>query len=377
MQNQMPRFVLILLLSLWVSPAYAHKPSDSYLMLSVKGDHLTGQWDIALRDLDYAIGLDADGNGEITWGEVKAKQTEIAAYALAHLAITVDDVGCPMRVTEHLIDNHSDGAYEVMRFAVDCPPAPQVLTIKYSLFFDLDPQHRGLLRLEEQGRTHTAVFSPDRETWQLEGQSVGLGSQFRDFFETGVWHIWTGFDHILFLCALLLPAVLEHRDGKWQAVTNFRKAFLDVISIVTAFTIAHSITLSLAVLGFITLPSRLIESTIAASVVVAALNNLYPLIEKRLWIVAFVFGLVHGLGFANVLTDLALPKPALAVSLVSFNLGVETGQLAIVGTFLPVAYLSRRSWLYPRLVLGAGSLSIVAVASVWLIERSLNVSIFL
>ena len=178
-------------------------------------------------------------------------------------------------------------------------------------------------------------------------------------------------------CApLLLPAVLELRGRKWQAVAGFRQAFIDVVSIVTAFTIAHSITLSLAVLGFITLPSRLIESTIAASVIVAALNNLYPLIDKRLWIVAFVFGLVHGLGFANVLTDLALPKPALAVSLVSFNLGVEAGQLAIVATFLPLAYLSRRSWLYPRLALGAGSLSIAAVASVWLIERSLDIGIF-
>ena len=95
-----------------------------------------------------------------------------------------------------------------------------------------------------------------------------------------------------------------------------------------------------------------------------------------MWIVAFVFGLVHGLGFANVLTDLALPKPALAVSLVSFNLGVEAGQLAIVATFLPLAYLSRRSWFYPRLALGAGSLSIAAVASVWLIERSLDIGIF-
>jgi hypothetical protein len=213
-------------------------------------------------------------------------------------------------------------------------------------------------------------------TATLEGRSVALGRQFLDYFRTGVWHIWTGFDHILFLCALLLPAVLEHRGGRWQAVASFREAFLEVLSIVTAFTIAHSLTLSLAVLGFITLPSRLIESTIAASVVVAALNNVYPMIAKRLWLVAFVFGLVHGLGFANVLTDLALPKPALAVSLVSFNLGVEAGQLAIVAAVLPLAYLARRSWLYPRLVVGAASLSIAAVASVWLIERSLNVSVF-
>ena len=369
--------VLVLLLSVWVTaPADAHKPSDAYLALSVEGDHVTGQWDIALRDLDFAIGLDADGNGEITWGEVKAKHKEIAAYALARLRIAADGASCSTTVREHLIDNHSDGAYEVMRFSADCPAAPEVLTIKYTLLFDLDPQHRGLLRLEEQGRTHTAIFSPEHDTWRLEGHSVALGRQFFEYFRTGVWHIWTGFDHILFLCSLLLPVVLERGRGRWQAVTTFHPAFFEVLRIVTAFTISHSITLSLAVLGFITLPSRLTESTIAASVVIAALNNLYPLIEKRLWIVAFLFGLVHGLGFANVLTDLALPKPALAVSLVSFNLGVEAGQLAIVAAFLPLAYLTRRSWLYPRLVVGAGSLGIAAVASVWLIERSLNVSIF-
>jgi HupE / UreJ protein len=373
----MRRLALMLLLAWWIGPAAAHKPSDSYLSLSLRGDHLAGQWDIALRDLDYAIGLDADGNGEITWAEVKAKHQEIAAYALARLMISADGVACPTTAGEHLIDHHSDGAYAVLRFAADCPGVPHVLSIRYRLLFDLDPQHRGLLRLEEAGRTHTAVFSPDQDTWHLEGHSVALGRQFLEYFETGVWHIWTGFDHILFLCALLLPAVLEHRHGRWQAVATFREAFFEVFGIVTAFTIAHSVSLSLAVLGVINLPSRLVESTIAASVVIAALNNLYPLVEKRLWMVAFVFGLVHGLGFANVLTDLALPRPTLVVSLVSFNLGVEAGQLAIVATFLPLAYLSRRSWFYPRVVLGAGSLGIAAVASVWLFERSLDVSILL
>jgi hypothetical protein len=359
-----------------LSPAAAYKSSDSYLTLRLDQGRISGQWDIALRDLDYAIGIDSNNDGVITWGELRAHHAAIAAYALSHLRLEADGSACATRPADHLVDEHSDGAYEVLQFAVDCPGVPAVLNIKYTLLFDLDPQHRGLLRLEEQGRTHTAVFSPDHDSWQLEGRSVALGRQFLDYFLTGVWHIWTGFDHMLFLCALLLPAVLEHRGGRWQAVASFRQAFLEVVSIVTAFTIAHSITLSLAVLGFISLPSRLIESAIAASVVVAALNNLYPVIQKRLWVVAFVFGLVHGLGFANVLTDLALPKPALAVSLVSFNLGVEAGQLAIVAAFLPLAYLSRRSWLYPRLALGAGSLGIVAIASIWLIERSLNVSIF-
>jgi hypothetical protein len=212
----MLRLALICLLSMWVAPTFAHKPSDSYLMLLVEGDHLTGQWDIALRDLDYAIGLDADGDGQITWGEVKAQHEEITAYAMARLAVAADGVACPITVTGHLIDDHSDGAYAVLRFDADCPAVPQVLTIKYRLFFELDPQHRGLLRLEEQGLTHTAVFSPDHDTWRLEGHSVALGRQFLEYFGTGVWHIWTGFDHILFLCALLLPAVLEYRHGRWQ-----------------------------------------------------------------------------------------------------------------------------------------------------------------
>jgi hypothetical protein len=371
----MRRFGLVLLLPLWAGLAHAHKPSDSYLALWVDGARLSGQWDIALRDLDYAIGLDADGNGEIAWGEIKAKHAEIAAYALARLSVAADRVRCPMTVTEHLIDNHSDGAYAVLRFAVDCPAVPQILTIKYTLLFDLDPQHRGLLRLEEPGGTHTAVLSPDHDTWQPQGHSSGLGRQFLDYFQTGVWHIWTGFDHVLFLFALLLPAVLEERGGRWRAAETFRTSFLEVVKIVTAFTIAHSITLSLAVLGFITLPSRLVESTIAASVVLAALNNLHPLVERRLWVIAFVFGLAHGLGFANVLLDLALPKTALAVSLVSFNLGVEAGQLVIVGVFLPLAYLARRSWLYPRLVVRAGSFCIAAIASLWLIERAFEVRI--
>ena len=227
------------------------------------------------------------------------------AYVLARLIIATDGARCAFSITEHLIDNHSDGAYEVMRFAVDCPAAPRVLTIKYALFFDLDPQHRGLLRLEEQGRTHTAVFSPDRETWQLEGQSVGLREPISRLFRdrkvpsiSGPKASTTSYSS----APCCFPLCSSTVAGDAQAVATFRKAFLDVISIVTAFTIAHSITLSLAVLGFVTLPSRLIESTIAASVVVAALNNVAPLIEKRLWIVAFVFGLVHGLGFANVLT---------------------------------------------------------------------------
>ncbi len=359
-----------------LTPVAAHKSSDSYLSLRLNGQEIIGQWDVALRDLDHALGLDSNNDGIITWGELRSLHGRIASYLLSRLAFQSDGKPCKTRVIEHLVDDHSDGAYEVLKFAADCAGRPQILEVGYDFFFDLDPQHRALLRFEVNGQTHAAVLSPSQKTWRLQDDSVSWLRTFLDYFNEGVWHIWTGFDHILFLCALLLPAVLSQRAGRWIGVTEFGEALRNVLKIVTAFTLAHSITLSLAVLGFISLPSRLVESAIALSVITAALNNLRPVAQGRLWVVAFGFGLVHGLGFANVLVELGLPAGALAVALVSFNLGVEAGQLVIVSAILPVAYLCRHWWLYPRFVLGAGSCGIVAVASVWLIERSLNLNFF-
>jgi HupE / UreJ protein len=362
---------------LWMfGPALAHKMSDSYLSLRVDGAEIIGQWDVALRDLDYALGLDSNNDGIITWAELRAHHAVIADYLLARLSLRSDGEACPARVTDGLVDDHSDGTYEVLRFTADCGGPVQKLDITYNFFFDFDPQHRGLLRLEMRGQNFTTVFGPAQKNWHLERNSPSWTREFLDYFEEGVWHIWTGFDHILFLCALLLPSVLSRRSGKWSPLDGFDEAFRNVFKIVTAFTLAHSITLTLAVLGFIALPSRLVESAIAISVIAAALNNLYPIVQRRLWVVAFGFGLVHGLGFANVLTELGLPPDALAVSLFGFNLGVEAGQLVIVGAILPLVFFFRRSLLYPRLVLGAGSASIVAIAFVWLIERTLNLNIF-
>src|SRR5262249_57911702 len=121
-----------------------------------------------------------------------------------------------------------------------------------------------------------------------------------DYGHEGVWHIWTGYDHLLFLLSLLLPAVFIRSavaGWRWEPANNFRAAFLDVVKVVTAFTLAHSVTLSLAALGFVSPPSRWIESAIALSVVLAALNNIWPLVHAGRWVIALCFGLVHGFGF--------------------------------------------------------------------------------
>ena len=174
------------------------------------------------------------------------------------------------------------------------------------------------------------------------------------------------------LTCMLLPAVLRREHGRWHATGRFRDAFVEVAGIVTAFTLAHSLTLALAALGFVNPPSRLVESAIAATVVIAALNNLYPLVPTRRWTLAFALGLIHGFGFAGVLGDLGLPQTALLPALAGFNLGVETGQLVIVCAFLPLAWGLRTTSLYRRAILAGGSVAVVAIASVWLLQRSLN-----
>ncbi len=370
--------LIALLLVLLLPTAWAHKPSDSYLTVNVKAAATSGQWDIALRDLDFALTLDADGNGEITWGEVRARHADIASYATQRLTVTADDKPCTLEVGAQQIDEHTDGRYSVLPLTLQCESAsPTRVALTYTLFADLDPQHRGLLNLVARGASRSAVLGPQQAMQSFELGEVNRWRQFVDYVREGVWHIWIGLDHILFLLSLLLPSVLAWQAAKkkWQAVNSFREAFVDVIKVVTAFTLAHSITLSLAALGVIELPSRWVESVIAASIIVAALNNVWPRIVGRLWMVAFGFGLVHGFGFASVLADLGLPRDALVLALVGFNVGVELGQVAIVIVFLPLAYALRRTAFYRRGVMVGGSLVIALLAAVWFIERAFEVKL--
>ena len=357
--------------------AMAHKPSDSYLTLRVDGSAVQGQWDVALRDWEYAVGLDEDGDGAITWGELRRRHAELAAYMLDRLEIDAQGRRCALSPGDQLVDQHSDGAYAVLRFRADCGPDPvRRLEIGYRLFFDLDPSHRGLLNLQHGGITLTAVFSAEHPRQSLAPGEVTHASQFFAYAREGVWHIWIGADHVLFLISLLLPAVLVPIGRAWRSAERFMPVFWDVFKVVTAFTVAHSITLSLAALSVIALPSRLVESVIALSVVLAALNNIHPVVHHARWAVAFGFGLIHGFGFASVLADLGLPQDALLIALLGFNLGVEGGQLAIVAAFLPLAFWLRGRWVYRRMILDGGSAAIAAVAAVWLIERAVDVRLF-
>lgn len=408
---------LMLLVSL---PAFAHKESDAYLTLRTdpaNAHALHGQWDIALRDLDFAIGIDSNRDGAITWGEVQAHRAQIERYALARLAIKGDGLTCDAQPTTQQIDEHTDGAYDVILFDSICDKEiPSRLTIVYRLFQDVDPYHRGIITIHNRGVTVGAVLGPENPSTSLDVRKADRWGQFRSFVFDGMLHIWTGIDHLLFILSLLLPAVLIRRridkvDGndpgnnasggwnstqtqiagfgsggaiavfrpnaryQWFPVTNWWAAFIDVVKIVSAFTLSHSVTLTLAVLGIVDLPSRLVESGIAISVIVAAGNNLYPLIRKRIWLIAFAFGFVHGLGFASALAGLQLPPWSMAASLGGFNVGVEIGQETLVLLVMPIAFLMRRTVFYQKVVLRWGSAIIITMATGWLIQRAFDVLI--
>lgn len=371
-----PAYVLVLAL-FFCLPAWSHKPSDSYLTLRGEGSAITARWDIALRDLDYVLQLDRDGNGELTWGEVRQRSADIEQLAVSRLALSSQGEACPLQSTGPLmLERHSDGTYAVLTLQAQCARLAGSVQADYSLLFDVDPTHRGLVQWTPAGATRpqALIFATDSARQQLRLSAPSAWETLRQYVLDGIWHIWIGFDHILFLVALLLPAVLVRQARAWAPSPSLRGASIEVLKVVTAFTVAHSITLSLAVLGVVSLPSRLVESVIAASVVIAALNNLRGTVDKRRWVMAFAFGLVHGFGFASVLADLGLPQGALALALVGFNVGVELGQLAIVAVFLPVAFALRATNFYRIGVLRFGSLAVAALAGWWFIERAFDLA---
>ncbi|MBL8952023.1 MAG: HupE/UreJ family protein [Myxococcaceae bacterium] len=350
--------------------AHAHKASDAYLTLDYRGAPQL-RVDLALRDLDDDLGLDTSGDGAITWAEVQARQPAIDAK----LARLVRVAGCTFSPSKHGITPHSDGNYLVIEGPLSCV-APGAVTVTYGLFFERDPQHRALVRLLLGSTEQTIIATPEQRELTFDAKPEA-GASLGQFLLEGVHHILIGTDHLLFLTALLLPSVLRRRGRlktlgltDWEPREALKPVLVDVAKIVTSFTVAHSVTLALAALDIVELPSALVESAIAATVMLVALSNLWPLAAGERWGPAFTLGLVHGFGFSSVLKDSGLRGTSLVAELLGFNLGVECGQLMFVALVVPMCFALSRLKVYPWLA-RAGSLAIGVIGAVWLYERAL------
>ena len=350
--------------------AQAHIASNGFLAIQIDGQNISGSMELAVRDAELAVGVDADRDGRVTWGELRAAEPQLTRYASEHLGFVSQGGACEPVFQPIEVNDRVDGTYVWIPFKARCAAAVRDLKIRYTLLEGIDPSHRGLLSLTAGSIVQTGVLGGGAQA-DFEVFAASPGRAFVEYFRAGVGHILSGIDHLLFLISLLLPAVLLRRNGSWEPVPAARPALLGIFKVVTAFTLAHSITLSLAALDIVRLPSRLTESVIAASIVVAALNNIFPVITESRARIAFAFGLLHGFGFASVLADMGLPHGARVVSLFAFNLGIEAGQLAVVLTVMPIVYALRSGTFYRRAVMPWGSAAIAALALVWLVQRAL------
>ncbi|MDY7105863.1 MAG: HupE/UreJ family protein [Actinomycetota bacterium] len=377
------------LLGLAAAPAGAHTGDQAYLYLDVAENELAGRVELPYGDVRTVFGLSLEGTDEEVLTELEANAAELHEYADAHLSIGAGGEDWPVEFdgVELLEAEEEWTQYVVLPFEVDLDggSTPRSLDVGFDPFFDeIDGRDALLLIANDWGagvidNTEEVLVAFDGDT---RSRSVDLGdtSQWTNFtssIELGVDHIRTGPDHIAFVLVLLLPSVLVFvaAPGSWAPGRSFGQGLWRVLKIVTMFTVAHSITFSLAGLGLLPLPpSKLVESIIAVSIAAAALHNLRPVTPNREWLLAFGFGLFHGLGFASLVSGLDVSRETQLVSLLGRNVGIEIGQAIVILMTFPALFLVSRTRFY-RPFFVAGSIVLAAIAIAWTIERVLEIEL--
>ena len=377
----------LLLLTAFALPAAAHRLGESYLYLQVYEERITGRFEIALTDLNPALGLSGTDQ-EITPDNLLEHIGFLQTYYREKVKLETPQGPVTLRWSGQSVLN-AHGGYVMMPFEFGgVEGVPEKITVDYSVLFDEEPKHRGFLLVEHNWATGTfanesgisLVFSPDKRRQDFDLTTSGFWPGFFAVLNLGMEHIWEGIDHILFLIALLIPAVLRREDGPgprgtWFPVDKFMPALINVVKIVTAFTVAHSITLSLASLGIVSLPGKLVEVIIAASIAIAAADLIFPIFRGKVWMIVAGFGLFHGFGFAGALSEMGVLHEKIGPSLLAFNLGVEIGQVVIVAILVPILFLARNLKLYIKVGLPAAAIFLILVSGVWVSERAFGIDI--
>jgi hypothetical protein len=360
----------LLLAALCHAPAaLAHAASTSFISIGIPDDAgpVDVRWDLSLQDLVWTVFIDADVDGEVTWGEIEAARPAIASALFGQIAIDRGGAACTLAVRDFALARRLEQNFLSIALDARCP-RPGALQVGGPLFMAGDASQRVLLSATRGASKFQGVITPDSTGW-IEPARASAWAEFARFVGEGVWHVAVGYDHIAFVLLLLLPSVLRPVSGKWQGATRLPQVARDIVTIITAFTIAHSITLALAVTGTLRLPGKPIEIAIAASIAIAAALNLVPQLARLRLPLAFGFGFVHGFGFANALAEIDATGVTLLPLLAGFNIGVELAQLSIVGAVLPLIYYARATRWYAGGVMPLGSCALGAAGLVWLVQR--------
>lgn len=368
----------------WLMPgaAHAHSGEESYVYLDIFDDGLEGRVEFPVKDLNEVLGIDIpqDEAGAITATE--ANLEAIQAYAAEHLSLGLGGEEWPLEFEGFRVLPARTGTYSIVDFVVleEFDTVPRTFDVTYDGIIESLPQKSALLLIAtdfgsgtfaNEGN-HLLTFTSGGTTQQVALDDASFIAGVTATIGLGIDHIFIGSDHILFIAALVLPAVLIiGRSRKWLPAPSFRSSLWRVVKIATSFTVAHTVTLTLGGLGIVELPVSFVESTIALSIALAALHNLRPIAFNKEWIIAFAFGLFHGFGFAGLLADLGLHRSNRVVSLLGFNLGIEIGQVAIILLVFPALFILRRTRFYvPFMWLSSAGLIFIAMG--WFIDRAVG-----
>ncbi|OHU86249.1 MULTISPECIES: HupE/UreJ family protein [Pseudoalteromonas] len=366
----MKKFILIMSLLCCLVPAYGHQLSTAYLTLeAAPNGKVAGQLQIRGFDLNHALQLDSDNNAQLSWLEVHSRTQKITQYMANNLSLSRSEQACQLLFDDQLkAAQRLNQGYVVAHFEAQCATAG-ALHVTYHAVFAHDGDHKlviNVLTPDDGAISHVLAF--EEQTVSLDITSGSKFTTFVEYLYQGVLHIWIGLDHILFLLVLLITCVLVRNQGQWQVKHSRRKIIISTAWIVTAFTLAHSITLTATAMNWLVLDSRWVEVGIAISVLLSALNNIWPIVY-RLAGITFAFGLLHGMGFAGVLSELGLPADLKLLSVLAFNLGVEVGQLSILAVALPILISLRTFSWYRLYFVRYSSLLIAVIALQWTVDR--------
>jgi hypothetical protein len=391
-------FLLTIFAAFLPHSAEAHEPNHSYLYMRIYGEAIGGRVEVTGADINSYLGFDIDE--ELKEEELEKYLPKLQEYIKSKVRFSANGKQYGIKFTEPEILGLNE-TVDFLRCHFDLTGVdvmPEKLDIDYNVFIEESEMHRGILVIEYNWKAGVVnnqamishAFGRDNTKTDLVLADNGLWKGFWALVKLGMWHIWIGLDHILFIVALILPAVVRRRKDEegmaianvpddnyskeWSPVSKFKPAFFYILKIITFFTIAHSITLALAALDIISLPSRIVETIIAISIALAALHNITPVFKAKEWVIAFLFGLFHGFGFASVLGEKGLSGDFLTLSLLGFNIGVEIGQVLIICAIFPILFLLRSFKIYPKILL-FGSIILIFISLYWSIERGFDIDL--
>jgi hypothetical protein len=337
---------------LGAASAAAHPANVAHARVAIADAEVSIALSLNLFELDLVLSLDRDLDGRVDAHELEARRADVADYLRRTVGVSASGRDVPGQLIALEPGRSSDGravAEATLVFRSERPL--REVAVRCAPLTELGADHATLARIDAGGQSREFVFRGGA-TYR---EARGVLATALEFLQLGIVHIFIGYDHIAFLLALLLTGA----------------SLAAVVKIVTAFTVAHSLTLALAVLDVVRLDPRLVEAGIALSIVYVAAENLFTAARRAgRWLVTFLFGLVHGFGFAEVLKELALPPAALATSLVAFNIGVEVAQVAIVAAAVPLLYALTRTRVHIA-VTRLASIILLSIGLVWLYQRTL------